>query len=72
MQRRKVAFIGQRILTQRENAHIAHAAEADKVEFTEKKLREALPGAVIEVVDLSPAFITQGGPGCMAIQYVEL
>ena len=51
--------------------YIAHAAEADKVEFTEKKLREALPGAVIEVVDLSPAFITQGGPGCLAIQYVQ-
>lgn len=50
--------------------YIAHAAEADKVEFTEKKLREALPGAFIEVVDLSPAFITQGGPGCLAVQYV--
>ena len=50
--------------------YIAHAAEADKVEFTEKKLREALPGAAIEVVDLSPAFITQGGPGCLAVQYV--
>ena len=50
--------------------YIAHAAEADKVELTLKTLTQALPGANILVVDLSPAFITQGGPGCLAIQYV--
>ena len=50
--------------------YIAHAATEDKVELTVKKLTEALPGANIEVVDLSPAFITQGGPGCLAVQYV--
>ena len=50
--------------------YIAHAAEADKVELTLKVLTQALPGANIQVVDLSPAFITQGGPGCLAIQYV--
>ena len=50
--------------------YIAHAAEAGTVELTEKLLRNALPGANIEVVDLSPAFITQGGPGCLAVQYV--
>ena len=50
--------------------YIAHAADEEKVELTRKKLTEALPGAVIEVVDLSPAFITQGGPGCLAVQYV--
>jgi len=50
--------------------YIAHAARPDKVELTVKKLTEALPGASIEVVDLSPAFITQGGPGCLAVQYV--
>ena len=50
--------------------YIAHAALQEKVELTLKKLTEALPGATIEVVDLSPAFITQGGPGAVAIQYV--
>ncbi len=50
--------------------YITHAAEEDKVQLTLKKLTEALPGAVIEVADLSPAFITQGGPGCLAVQYV--
>ena len=51
--------------------YIAHAADEAKVELTLNKLTEALPGATIEVVDLSPAFITQGGPGCLAVQYVK-
>lgn len=51
--------------------YVAHAADQDKVDLTVKKLTEALPGANIQVVDLSPAFITQGGPGCVAIQYVQ-
>ena len=50
--------------------YIAHAAGVEKVELTLKKLTEALPGANIQVVDLSPAFITQGGPDCLAVQYV--
>ena len=50
--------------------YVAHAAKEDKVALTVKKLAEALPGAHIEVVDLSPAFITQGGPGAVAVQYV--
>ena len=51
--------------------YIAHAAEESTVELTEKLLRDALPGANIQVVHLSPAFITQGGPGCLAVQYVK-
>ena len=35
-------------------------------------LRTAMPEAEYEIIPLSPAFITQGGPACMAIQYVEL
>lgn len=50
--------------------YIAHAAGVEKVELTLKKLTEALPGANIQVVDLSPSFITQGGPDCLAVQYV--
>ena len=51
--------------------YVAHAADQAKVDLTVQKLTEALPGANIQVVDLSPAFITQGGPGCVAIQYVQ-
>ncbi len=52
--------------------YVAHAATKEKVELTMKLLRDAIPHAEFEVVPLSPAFITQGGPGCLAIQYIEL
>ena len=51
--------------------YISHAATREKVDLTLARLKEALPGAEFEVVPLSPAFITQGGPGALAVQYVK-
>ena len=50
--------------------YISHAGALDKAELALKKLREEMPGAVYEILPLSPAFITQGGPKCVAIQYI--
>ena len=52
--------------------YISHAAAPEKAELALSMLQAALPGAQYEIVPLSPAFITQGGPKCMAIQYVQL
>ena len=52
--------------------YISHAAAPEKAETALAQLKAAVPGALFEVVPLSPAFITQGGPQCVAIQYVEL
>ncbi|MBR5293637.1 MAG: DegV family protein [Oscillospiraceae bacterium] len=52
--------------------YISHAAAPEKAETALGMLRAAMPEAEYEIVPLSPAFITQGGPGCMAIQYVQL
>ena len=51
--------------------YVSHAATQDKVDLTLKLLKAAVPEATIEVVPLSPAFITQGGPNCLAIQYIQ-
>jgi DegV family protein with EDD domain len=51
--------------------YISHAAAPEKAETAIEMLRAAMPGAEYEIVPLSPAFITQGGPGCKAIQYVQ-
>ena len=51
---------------------ISHAAAPEKAELALQLLTAAMPDAEFEIVPLSPAFITQGGPQCMAIQYVEL
>ncbi len=52
--------------------YISHAAVMDKAELALAKLKEAMPEAIFEILPLSPAFITQGGPGCVAVQYVEV
>ena len=52
--------------------YISHAAAPEKAEQALQMLREAMPGAEYEIVPLSPAFITQGGPKCMAVQHVAL
>ena len=50
--------------------YVSHATNQEKVDQTLKILKEALPDVPMEVMDLSPAFITQGGPECLAVQYV--
>ena len=52
--------------------YISHASALDKAELAMKTLKAAMPEAVYEILPLSPAFITQGGPGCVAVQYLPL
>ena len=51
--------------------YISHAGAPDKAKQTLETLKEAMPEAIYEILPLSPAFITQGGPGCVAVQYVK-
>ena len=51
--------------------YISHADAIQKAEQTVKALKEAVPEAIYEILPLSPAFITQGGPGCVAEQYIQ-
>ncbi len=52
--------------------YIAHAENPTLAAQAEKMLTARFPQNVIKVVKLSPAFITQGGPGCVAIQTVHV
>ena len=51
---------------------ISHAGAQDKAELALKMLQEAMPEAQYHIYPLSPAFITQGGPGCVAVQYIKM
>ena len=51
--------------------YISHAGALDKAQLTLDSLKAAMPEAYYEILPLSPAFITQGGPGCVAVQYVK-
>ena len=51
---------------------ISHArAPKDALEIAHV-LKDAFSKAKVEIIDLSPAFITQGGPGCIAIRYIKM
>ena len=38
---------------------------------TTQAMEAAFPMAYVEILPLSPAFITQGGPGCVAVQVIH-
>jgi len=48
---------------------ICHATDDEQAKKTVDFFKEAFPGANVTEYFLSPAFVTQGGPGCLAIQY---
>ena len=51
--------------------YISHADAKQKAQQALESLKNVLPDAVYEILPLSPAFITQGGPGCVAIQVIR-
>ena len=51
--------------------YISHADTIDMAELARQIMSSAFPSAYIEILPLSPAFITQGGPGCVAVQVIH-
>lgn len=51
---------------------ISHAAAPEKAREALMLLQAVLPEAEYRIFSLSPAFITQGGPGCVAIQCIQM
>ena len=51
--------------------YISHADAKHLAEEALSTLKAKLPQACFDILPLSPAFITQGGPGCVAVQIIE-
>ena len=51
--------------------YVTHAAAPGLAEAARAQLREAFEHTTIELHLLTPAFITQGGPGCVAVQVIK-
>ena len=54
--------------------HMIYVSHADALEDAKKvieQLKEHFADVEIELLDLGAAFVTQGGPKCIAIQYIE-
>ena len=50
---------------------VSHANALDDAQKAAERLKEAFPEVEVQIYELSPAFVTQGGPQCVAIQYIE-
>lgn len=57
---------------ERYKIYVSHAGVLEQAQQTVKQIQEAFEKVKIELYDLSPAFITQGGPGCIAIQTIKM
>ena len=51
--------------------YISHAGSMNLAEQAREVLKEKFPNAYYDILPLSPAFITQGGPGCVAVQVIK-
>lgn len=49
--------------------YISHADVLDQAEKVKEMFLKSMPNLHVEILDLSPAFITQGGPSCVAVQW---
>ena len=51
--------------------YLTHASAPQQAEQAHRMLAELFPDAAFEIHPLSPAFITQGGPNCVAVQVIR-
>ncbi len=58
-------------LDERHIVYVSHANVPKDASKVIEVLKAALPKTEVVMYKLSPAFVTQGGPGCIAIQYNE-
>ena len=49
--------------------YISHADVLGQAEKAKEAFLKQFPNLRVEILDLSPAFITQGGPSCVAVQW---
>ena len=58
-------------LDSRHVLYVSHARVSEDAKKVVEQLKEAFPEVEYHILDLGAAFVTQGGPGCIAIQYIE-
>lgn len=51
--------------------YVSHARALKDALYAKEALEKAFEGMEIRLLELGAAFVTQGGPQCIAIQYIE-
>lgn len=66
-----IGHLGKKNLDARHILYVSHADALEDAKKVKAYLREAFEEVEICMLDLGAAFVTQGGPKCIAIQYIE-
>lgn len=52
--------------------YVSHAGVLEQAQAVIEQIQKSFEKVKIELYELSPAFITQGGPGCIAVQTIKM
>lgn len=66
-----IKFLKEKGIDENHMIYVSHAGVLEQAKSTVEQIQAAFENVTIELYDLSPAFITQGGPGCIAIQTIR-
>lgn len=66
-----VNYLKGKNLDDRHILYISHADALDDAKKIMAQIKEVFAEVEVHILDLSPVFVAQGGPKCIAIQYIE-
>lgn len=66
-----IDHLKKRGLDERHILYVSHADTYEDAKSVVARLKEVFAEVEIQMLDLGAAFVTQGGPKCIAIQYIE-
>ncbi len=64
-------YLKENLLSKEAIIYISHGEDIELANKTKNIVSEFFPNNTINILSLSPAFITQGGPSCVAIQVIN-
>jgi fatty acid-binding protein DegV len=65
-----IDFMIKRGVSAKHKIYVSHALNQEVANQMINRIKERIASIDIECLKLSPVMITQGGPGCVAIQYI--
>lgn len=66
-----IDHLKERKLDKRHILYVSHADALEDAKNVKEMIEKAFEELEVQILDLGAAFVTQGGPKCVAIQYIE-
>ena len=66
-----IGHLKKKVLGKNHLMFLSHAGAPEDAAAVKRRMAEIFPELEILILELGPAFVTQGGPRCLAIQYIH-